>query len=64
LNDRYYTEHLYIDAFHSKMMRGSIKALGQDRPVDLAKVWAGIQVTRATVLDATEAAVDRARSVA
>jgi hypothetical protein len=63
VNDRYYTEHLYIDSFHSKQMRSSIRALERDRPVDLAKVWAGVTMTSAVVSEATEAALGRARDV-
>lgn len=62
-NDRYYTEHLYIDSFHSKQMQTAIRALGEHREVDLAKVWAGVTLTSAVIAEATEAAVDRARKV-
>lgn len=62
-NGKYYTEHLYIDSFHSKQMRSSIRALEQERPVRFAKVWAGIQMTSETVARATEASVNRARNL-
>ncbi|HZB30827.1 MAG TPA: iron-containing redox enzyme family protein [Streptosporangiaceae bacterium] len=64
VNSRYYTEHLYIDTFHSRRMRSSIRALERDRPVDLAKVWAGVTMTSAVVAEATEAALGRSRRVA
>lgn len=64
VNRKYYTEHLYIDSFHSKQMRGSIRALEQERPVRLAKVWVGVQLTSAAVAQATAASISRARSVA
>lgn len=60
VNDRYFTEHLYIDQFHSGMMQSAIHALDQDRPADLAKVWAGVLVTQQVVAAATSAAVTRA----
>ncbi|RJQ81533.1 iron-containing redox enzyme family protein [Pseudonocardiaceae bacterium YIM PH 21723] len=60
---KYYDEHLYIDTFHSKQMQASLRALEEDRPLDLAKVWAGIQLTSATVAEATDAAIIRARGV-
>lgn len=63
VNRKYYTEHLYIDSFHSKQMRSSIRALERHRPVQLAKVWAGVQMTSATVAQATQASIDRARGV-
>jgi Iron-containing redox enzyme len=63
-NGRYYTEHLYIDSFHSKQMRSSIRAFGRDRPMDLAKVWAGVTMTSEVVAKATEAAIGRARNMA
>ncbi|MBP2328749.1 hypothetical protein JOF56_009134 [Kibdelosporangium banguiense] len=62
VNGKYYAEHLYIDAYHSKQMRASIGALERYRPVDLAKVWTGIQLTSAVVAEATAAAVSRARA--
>jgi hypothetical protein len=62
-NDKYYTEHLYIDTYHSKQMRGSIGVLERYRPVDLAKVWTGIRLTSAVVAEATAAAVGRARAL-
>lgn len=54
----YYTEHLYIDSYHSSHMRTAIRAL--DEP-DLAKIWAGVRLTSDIVGAATEAAVARAR---
>ncbi|MEU7481822.1 iron-containing redox enzyme family protein [Lentzea sp. NPDC042327] len=62
VNRRYYDEHLYIDAYHSRQMQASIKALADERPVDLAKVWTGVTLTSAVVAEATEAAIDRARA--
>ncbi|MBP2329646.1 hypothetical protein JOF56_010031 [Kibdelosporangium banguiense] len=63
VNDKYYTEHLYIDAYHSKQMRGSISALERHRPVDLAKVWTGVELTSTVVAEATKAAIGRARAM-
>ncbi|MFE5511564.1 iron-containing redox enzyme family protein [Streptomyces sp. NPDC056529] len=57
-NDAYYTEHLYIDSYHSSHMRTAIRAL--DEP-DLAKIWAGVRLASDIVGTATEAAVARAR---
>ncbi|MEU2243576.1 iron-containing redox enzyme family protein [Streptomyces sp. NPDC018338] len=57
-HDAYYTEHLYIDTYHSSHMRTAIRAL--DEP-DLAKIWAGVRLASEIVGAATEAAVARAR---
>ncbi|MGH3997702.1 MAG: iron-containing redox enzyme family protein [Pseudonocardiaceae bacterium] len=62
-NSQYYTEHLYIDSFHSRQMLEAIKALEEERPIDLAKVWVGIELTSTTVAEATEAAVTKARKL-
>ncbi|WP_020672403.1 iron-containing redox enzyme family protein [Amycolatopsis nigrescens] len=62
-NGRYYSEHLHIDSFHSKQMRGAIRALEQYRPVDLRKVWAGIELSSAIAAEATAAAIGRARQL-
>jgi hypothetical protein len=62
VNRKYYDEHLYIDAYHSRQMQASIKALADERPVDLAKVWTGVTLTSAVVAEATAAAIDRARA--
>ncbi|MGB6162098.1 MAG: iron-containing redox enzyme family protein [Pseudonocardiaceae bacterium] len=61
---KYYTEHLYIDTFHSRQMQAAIRALEQDRPVDLGKVWTGVQLTSAVVAEATDSAITKARSTA
>jgi hypothetical protein len=63
-NGQYYTEHLYIDAFHSHQMLESIKALEEERPIDLSKVWTGVELTSTTAAEATEAAVAKARRTA
>ena len=63
-NRKYYTEHLYIDTFHSRQMQAAIRALEQDRPVDFAKVWTGVQLTSAVVAEATDNAITKARSTA
>ncbi|MFC0861224.1 iron-containing redox enzyme family protein [Sphaerimonospora cavernae] len=63
-SDRYYTEHLYIDSFHSKQMQTAIRGLGEHREVDLAKVWAGITLTSEIIGEATAAAITRARVAA
>jgi hypothetical protein len=61
-NRGYYTEHLYIDSFHSRQMLDAIKALEDERPpIDLSKVWTGALLASATVAEATEAAVTKAR---
>lgn len=57
----YYLEHLYIDNFHSKQMQASIRALEEERPIDFRQVWAGVELTRATIAAATDAAVALAR---
>jgi heme oxygenase-like protein len=62
-HDRYYTEHLYIDAFHSKQMQAAIRDLDVERGVDLRKVWTGVELTSAIVAEAVDAVVARARSV-
>jgi hypothetical protein len=58
--DAYYTEHLYIDSYHSNHMRTAIRSL--EKP-DLAKIWAGVRLASDIVGDATEAAITRAREV-
>ncbi|MFC0548509.1 iron-containing redox enzyme family protein [Kutzneria chonburiensis] len=63
-NDKYYTEHLYIDDFHSKQMRTALMELDAERGLDLAKVWAGVELTSEIAAAATEAAVAKAREVA
>lgn len=63
-NRKYYTEHLYIDTFHSKQMQAAIRALEQDRPVDFGKVWTGVQLTSAVVAEATDSAITKVRSTA
>lgn len=64
VNDKYYTEHLYIDSFHSKQMQTAIRRLGEHREVDLAKVWVGITLTSEIVGEATTAAITKARGAA
>ncbi|MEI7030262.1 iron-containing redox enzyme family protein [Streptomyces pratensis] len=54
----YYSEHLYIDEYHSNHMRTAIRAL--DEP-DLAKIWAGVRLTSDIVGEATESAIALAR---
>ncbi|AOS64616.1 iron-containing redox enzyme family protein [Actinoalloteichus hymeniacidonis] len=61
IDSTYYTEHLHIDSFHSTQMRSAIYALQRERPVELAKVWAGVQLTSRIVAEATEASFGRAR---
>jgi hypothetical protein len=63
-HDKYYTEHLYIDDFHSKQMRTALMELDAERGLDLAKVWAGVELTSEIAAAATEAAVAKAREVA
>ncbi|MFE0701793.1 iron-containing redox enzyme family protein [Streptomyces sp. NPDC058872] len=58
VHDAYYTEHLYIDSYHSSHMRTAIRAL--DEP-DLAKIWAGVRLASDIVGEATETAIARAR---
>ncbi|MEV6980558.1 iron-containing redox enzyme family protein [Sphaerisporangium sp. NPDC051017] len=61
-NDKYYAEHLYIDSFHSRQMKESIRLLGTEREVDLAKVWTGVELTSQAVAEATEAAIGKAKA--
>jgi len=63
-NRKYYTEHLYIDTFHSRQMKAAIRALEQDRPVDFGKVWAGVLLTSGVAAEATDSAITKARSTA
>ncbi|MGK4585047.1 iron-containing redox enzyme family protein [Kitasatospora sp. HPMI-4] len=63
-NSRYYTEHLHIDSFHSREMLAALRAWDRERGADLRKVWAGVELTSATVTRATEAAVRGARAEA
>ncbi|WP_306326363.1 iron-containing redox enzyme family protein [Streptomyces venezuelae] len=58
VHDAYYTEHLYIDEYHSSHMRTAIRALEEP---DLAKIWAGVRLASDIVGTATETAVARAR---
>ncbi|MCJ1681501.1 iron-containing redox enzyme family protein [Streptomyces sp. APSN-46.1] len=58
--DAYYTEHLYIDSYHSNHMRTAIRSLEEP---DLAKIWAGVRLASDIVGNATEAAITRARKV-
>ncbi|MEY9214942.1 iron-containing redox enzyme family protein [Thermobifida halotolerans] len=59
----YYTEHLYIDSYHSQQMRIAIRAMDEEVGLDTAKVWAGVEITSAIVDEANEAAIARARGV-
>jgi hypothetical protein len=59
----YFSEHLHIDAFHSKQMRDALREFDASHPLDLPKVWTGIKLTSAIVDAAMEAAVARARGV-
>ncbi|MGI5450684.1 iron-containing redox enzyme family protein [Streptomyces sp. CA-243310] len=59
-NDAYYTEHLYIDSYHSNHMRTAIRSLEEPDP---AKIWAGVRLASDIVGNATEAAIARARKV-
>ncbi|MFE2923612.1 iron-containing redox enzyme family protein [Streptomyces goshikiensis] len=61
VSGKYYTEHLYIDTYHSKHMRVAIRETAAERGIDLAKVWAGVELTSAIVGDATETAISLAR---
>jgi hypothetical protein len=45
-------------------MLEAIKALEDERPINLAKIWTGVLLTSATVAEATEAAVTKARNSA
>lgn len=58
---QYYTEHLYIDGFHSRQMQVAIRALEAERGADLSKVWAGVMLTSGQVVAATDAAIEKAR---
>ncbi|WP_432249541.1 iron-containing redox enzyme family protein [Streptomyces sanyensis] len=57
-NGGYYSEHLYIDEYHSNHMRTAIRVLEQP---DLAKIWAGVRLTSDIVGEATETAIALAR---
>ncbi|MFJ9433067.1 iron-containing redox enzyme family protein [Streptomyces sp. NPDC101490] len=61
VHDAYYTEHLYIDSYHSGHMRTAIRSLEEP---DLAKIWAGVRLASDIVGAANEAAVARARGTA
>ncbi|MGV9245430.1 iron-containing redox enzyme family protein [Streptomyces sp. NPDC003710] len=63
-NGQYYDEHLHIDAFHSREMIAALRAWDREHGADLGRVWAGIELTSATIARATEAAVRRARTEA
>ncbi|MFJ7149066.1 iron-containing redox enzyme family protein [Streptomyces sp. NPDC100445] len=63
-NGQYYAEHLHIDAFHSREMVAALRAWDREQGADLSRVWAGIELTGATVARATEAAVRHARAAA
>ncbi|MCT2594718.1 iron-containing redox enzyme family protein [Streptomyces sp. N2-109] len=56
----YYTEHLYIDTYHSAHMRNAIRTLEEP---DLAKVWAGVRLTSDIVGSANATATAKAREV-
>ncbi|MFF0458801.1 iron-containing redox enzyme family protein [Streptomyces mexicanus] len=58
----YYTEHLYIDTYHSKHMRVALREMAAVREIDLATVWAGVELTSAVVNEATENAITVARA--
>jgi hypothetical protein len=64
VNSRYYDEHLHIDSFHSREMVAALHAWDREHGADLAKVWAGVELTAATVARATDAAVRLARAEA
>ncbi|MDX3373569.1 iron-containing redox enzyme family protein [Streptomyces sp. ME02-6991-2A] len=55
----YYSEHLYIDEYHSNHMRTAIRTLEEP---DLAKIWAGVRLTSDIVGEATETAIALARA--
>ncbi|MFI6644717.1 iron-containing redox enzyme family protein [Streptomyces sp. NPDC050504] len=59
-NGSYYSEHLYIDTYHSNHMRTAVRTL--ENP-DLAKVWAGVRLTSDIVAAANSAAIALAREV-
>ncbi|MFD7164800.1 iron-containing redox enzyme family protein [Streptomyces violascens] len=62
-NHAYYTEHIYIDKYHSRQMRTAIREKELETGVDLAKVWAGVRMTSAIVSTATEQAIVRSRKL-
>ncbi|MER8182935.1 iron-containing redox enzyme family protein [Kitasatospora sp. NPDC094015] len=59
---QYFTEHLYIDQYHSRQMRSAIRAYDEELGADLSKVWAGVTLTSAVVGEANEAAIALARA--
>jgi hypothetical protein len=62
-NHAYYTEHMYIDSYHSRSMRTAIREKELETGIDLAKVWAGVQLTGAIVSTATIQAIIRSRKL-
>ena len=61
---RYYTEHVYIDTFHSQMMQTALRELDNEWGADFTKAWVGVELTSKIVAEATEAAINKARNVA
>ncbi|WP_159944072.1 MULTISPECIES: iron-containing redox enzyme family protein [unclassified Nocardiopsis] len=60
----YYSEHLYIDSFHSRQMRTAIRVLDEENSLDLARVWAGVELTSTIAAAAVEGVVDKAGGTA
>jgi Iron-containing redox enzyme len=59
---RYYSEHLYIDNYHSKQMKTAIRELDAEQGVDYRKVWTGIQLTSQIAGAAMDAAIELSRT--
>jgi hypothetical protein len=58
--DRYYTEHMHIDAFHSRELLTAIREVEAATGLDCAKVWAGVRLGSSILDEAFEAAVRKA----
>lgn len=56
----YYSEHLYIDSFHSRQMRAAIRVLDKENGLDLARVWSGVELTSTIVASAFEGVIEKA----
>jgi hypothetical protein len=59
-NGQYYSEHLYIDHYHSKQMQAALREFDVEHGLDLRKVWTGIQLTSRIAGAAMDEAIDRA----
>ena len=60
VNGQYYTEHMHIDAFHSKELLTALREVEAVDGVDYAKVWIGVLLGNELMAEAFEAATSRA----